>query len=138
MQPQAGETLEVMDGQEQHLGWMALESDDAGLLSGRFTPGPHYAAVQPLFRAFEEAVELQGLSAVDRLDARLASLGLQLRSAINAVPIPVHDVQIWSDGGMTCRVGGPLVRPLNGTPSGNEASTAGEGVSVGNSRASRT
>jgi hypothetical protein len=131
MQPQSGETFQLVDAQQRRLGWMALESNDGGLLSGTFTPGPDYPAVRPLFRAFEEAAELQALSAVDRLDATLASLGLRLCPQGGASPVPVHDVQIWSDGGMTCRVGAPAPVPLNGSPPGSQAATGGEGAVAG-------
>jgi hypothetical protein len=91
-----------------------------------------YPTVQPLFRAFEEAVELQALKAVDRLDTTMASLGLQLGMPNEAERVAVHDVQIWSDGGMTCRVSTTARVPLNGSPAANRAASLGEDESIGN------
>ena len=57
---------------------MTIESNEDGLLTGTFTPGPAYPAVESLFRAFEEAADAQALSAVDWFRAKIAALGLQL------------------------------------------------------------
>jgi hypothetical protein len=40
--------------------------------------GPAFAAVERLFRAFEEAVNAQALGVVDKLDIAIGRLGLRL------------------------------------------------------------
>jgi hypothetical protein len=57
-----------------------------------------------VFRAFEEAVNSQALAVVDELDAAIATLGLHLRSPDSPQRLDIHDVQIWSDGGITFRM----------------------------------
>ena len=115
------QTLELVDSQKRRLGRMTLENSSEGLLEGTFTAGPDYPAVGPLFRALEEAADLQALSAVDRLDAQIAALGLHLLSSDGAVQLPAHDVQIWADGAMTCRVSQPSL-PRNGSYAANQPS----------------
>jgi hypothetical protein len=122
MKPKPGQALELVDAQGRHLGRMTLEGGREGLLEGQFTPGPDYPAVESLFRALEEAADAQALSAVDRLDAKIASLGLHLRSEGGASPVPVHDVQIWADGAMSCRVSPSAPPPFNGSYAANRAS----------------
>lgn len=123
MQPKPGQALELMDAGGRHLGRMTLAGGTDGLLEGTFSPGPDYPAVESLFRAFEEAAEAQALSAVDRLDAKIADLSLQLRSQDGAVQFPIHDVQIWVDGAMTCRVTAPESPPFNGSPQARRAAS---------------
>jgi len=57
-----------------------------------------------LFQDFEAAANLQALSAVDELDTEIAALGLHLRTPDGSQRIKIHDVQIWSDGDMTCKL----------------------------------
>ncbi len=59
----------------------------------------------PVFQEFEEAVNGQDLGVVERLDSGIAALGLHLRSPEGSLLTDVHDVQIWSDGGISCRIG---------------------------------
>jgi hypothetical protein len=122
MQPKPGQVLELVDAQRRRLGRVALEGSKEGRLEGTFTPGPDYSAVASLFHALGEAADLQALSAVDRIDAQVAALGLQLRSQDGAAHSPVHDVQIWADGAMTCRMTPPASPPFNGGRPTNQAS----------------
>jgi hypothetical protein len=50
-------------------------------------------------------VDTQALSVVDELDAAIAALGLHLHTPSDSQHRAAHDVQIWSDGSITCRVG---------------------------------
>jgi hypothetical protein len=61
--------------------------------------------VRQLFQEFEEAVNLQALSVIDELDTAITALGLHLQTPRDSQRLEVHDVQIWSDGSITCRVG---------------------------------
>lgn len=107
MQLHAGRTIDLIDGEGQQVGQIVIERSEDDLVFGKFMPGPAFPAVQHLFREFEEAVDLQALSVVDELDAAIAALGLHLRSPDSLQRAEIRDVQIWSDGGITCRVGSP-------------------------------
>lgn len=98
--------FDLVDARQRRLGRMTVERDGGGLLVGTFAPGPDFPAVSPLFERFEEAAESQALAAVERLDAEINALGLHLRRPDGSGRVEVHDVQIWSDGGMTCRHAG--------------------------------
>jgi hypothetical protein len=98
------------------------------LVFGKFAPGPAFSAVQHLFLEFEEVVNLQALSVVDKLDTAIAALGFHLCSPRGLQRIEIHDVQIWNDGNITCRVGNP---PLSAAEKDREVAhstqtTAGE------------
>src|SRR5262249_58848003 len=81
-----------------------LDQVAGGVLWGQFHPGPGFAAVAPLFRAFEEAADQQALARVDELGRSIAALHLQLTPPGGGEAVAVHDVQIWSDGGGACRL----------------------------------
>lgn len=105
MQRQAEHVLHLVDAQEHQVGQIVVERREANLVFGRFVPGPAFSSVQPLFQQFEEAVNCQALSVVDELDAAIAALGLYVHMPDDSQPIEAQDVQIWSDGSITCRVG---------------------------------
>jgi hypothetical protein len=105
MDLQSGQVLELLDAERRMLGRLTVEDQEDSLLTGHFAPGPSFAAVEPLFRDFEEAANAQAFRALDRIDAAITALGLRLRLPDAEHPIPITDVQIWSDGGMTCRLG---------------------------------
>src|SRR5687767_2091463 len=102
-----GHELLIQDAQQRTLGRMTLETVNGDLLSGTFAPGEAFVAVEQLFKDFEEAVNAQALRTVDSIDAAIAELGLRLTATDGSQSIQVHDVQIWSDGGISCRTGGP-------------------------------
>jgi hypothetical protein len=104
MQPQAGQVFQLLDAQEQLLGQVRVERTEADLVLGNFVPGPGFPAVQSVFLAFEKAANSQALAVVDELDAAIAALGLHLRSPDSPQRFDIHDVQIWSDGGITFRI----------------------------------
>jgi hypothetical protein len=107
MQLHVEQTLDLIDAEGRQVGQMVIERSEDNLVFGKFVPGPAFPAVQHLFREFEEAVDLQALSVVDELDTAITALGLHLRSPDSSQRVEIHDVQIWSDGGITCRVGSP-------------------------------
>jgi hypothetical protein len=100
----AEDLLHVIDADQRRLGTIKLEQIDDGLLFGAFTPGPDFPAVAAMFQKFEQAVNAQALSVVDKLDAEIAALGLRLCLSNKIECIKIHDVQIWSDGNFTCRL----------------------------------
>jgi hypothetical protein len=113
---QPGQTLPLLDTQHRQVGQITIEQLEGELLLGKFAPGPAFSDVEHLFRAFEQAVNHQALAKVDRLDAAIASLGLWLKPIDGSPPIPVHDVQIWSEGSISCRAAVPGLTPVTGGP----------------------
>jgi hypothetical protein len=105
MQLQIGQVVHLVDRQDQQMGQIEIERREENLIFGRFVPGPAFSTVQSLFQEFEEAVNLQALSVIDGLDSAIAALGLHLHTLSDSQRIEAHDVQIWSDGSITCRVG---------------------------------
>jgi hypothetical protein len=115
MEPQLGQRLELLDSQERALGQITLEERQGDLLLGSFAPGPDYAVVESLFRRFEEAVNAQALTAADRCEAAIDALGLHVRESGGMGKVDVTDVQIWSDGGVSCRLTGAAPSARNGS-----------------------
>jgi hypothetical protein len=113
MQLHAGDKLLLLDAQQHDVGHILLEGSEGGLLHGKFTPGADFAAVKDLFRRFEAAVDSQALSVVDELDTAIAALGLRLESVDRSQSVPIHDVQIWNDGNVTCRLCGSTLPGAN-------------------------
>ena len=93
-----------MDTEQQQLGQMQIERQEEALLYCTFVPGPAFPSVEQLFHEFEAAVEVQALHVIETLDATIATLGLHLQWPDTREPIAVQDVQIWSDGSITCRL----------------------------------
>jgi hypothetical protein len=111
----AEEVLILLDSQNRRLGQMTVDRREGGLLLGKFAPGPDFPAVRSLFCDFEEAVNSHALSVVDELDTALSALGMFLQSPDGTRRLTVHDVQIWSDGGITCRLSVPSPETTNGS-----------------------
>jgi hypothetical protein len=105
MQLQLEQVVHLVDRQEQQLGQIEIERREENLIFGRFVPGPAFSTVQHFFQEFEEAVNLQALSVIDELDTAIVALGLHLQTPLDSQRIEAHDVQIWSDGSITCRMG---------------------------------
>ena len=108
------ETLQLIDAKRRDIGEVSIDSKVEQLLTGEFAPGSHFSRVEELFQKFEEAVNVQALSIVDQLDKQIAALGLQLYSPDHGQSIKIHDVQIWSDGGFSCRLTLETARSANG------------------------
>ena len=89
------------DGRE--LGKVRIDRIEGDLVLGAFTPGADFDAVRPVFVAFEEAVERQVLSEVDRLDREIAAIQLCVRNGTEGAEA-VRDVQIYRDGGVSFRL----------------------------------
>ena len=99
-----GHSLDLMDTEQRQLGQMRIERQEEDLLYGTFMPGLAFPSVEQLFHEFEAAVEVQALHVIEPLDAAIAALGLHLQRSNAREPIVVQDVQIWSDGTITCRL----------------------------------
>jgi len=99
-----GHSVDLVDTKQRQLGQMRIERQEEDLLYGTFVPGPAFPGVEQLFHAFEAAVEVHALHVIETLDAAIAALGLHLQWPDTREPIAVQDVQIWSDGSITCRL----------------------------------
>lgn len=111
MQLCAEHIVELVDADQQQLGHMQIVRQEGALLVGTFQPGAAFRRVAQLFRDFEAAVDVQALHAIETLDTTIAALGLHLRDPVTLESIAIMDVQIWSDGGMTCRLGRESLAP---------------------------
>jgi hypothetical protein len=84
------------------LGSVEVESITDGRILGEFTPGPDYPQVEHHFLYFEELVDGCVLSLTDQAMAVID--GLEIVVELQAGNYPVHDTQIYSDGGFSCRL----------------------------------
>lgn len=84
------------------LGRVEVESITDGLILGEFTPGPDYPEVVHHFRYFEELVDGCVLSLTDQAIAVIDGLGVLIELPTGSYQ--VHDTQIYSDGGFSCRL----------------------------------
>ena len=98
-------SFQILDAHRRQVGEMVIERSEDKLLFGKFTPGRAFSDVEHLFREFEEAVSLQALRKIDELDAAIGTLVLYLRTSDGSQDLAIRDVQIWSDGSITCRLG---------------------------------
>ena len=115
MARQGKASFQLLDARQRQIGELVLERSEDKLLFGKFIPGRAFAEVQHLFREFEEAVNCRALRKVDELDATIDALGLHLQSPDGSQRLAIRDVQIWSDGGITCRLLGPALVEVNGS-----------------------
>ena len=115
MQLQAKQTVDLVTAEKRSLGQVVIERSEEDCCFGSFTPRSAFSAVQPLFRDFEEAVNLQALSIVDELDEAIRALGLHICLPDGSRRLTVEDVQIWSDGRISFKVDSPTAAHL-GTP----------------------
>jgi hypothetical protein len=83
---------------------MHVETVEDDLLLGTFTAGLGFAGVRQLFLDWEQAVEGMSLSIADGFEREIEALGVHIESGPLAAAVRVYDVQIWSDGGMSCRL----------------------------------
>jgi len=115
--------VEITDSLGRRLGTFVIDEQRDRLLLGAVIRGPDYPSVEPLFLEFEEIANDQILSLLDSAQEPIEKLGIRLSSADGARQWPVHDVQIWSDGGMSCRLTeGP--RPPDGGTEGTNGTAA--------------
>ncbi len=104
MQLQSEQVIQLIDRQGHQIGQIEIERREENLIFGRFVPDSAFSTMQHLFQEFEEAVDAQALSVVDELDTAIATLGLHLNMPGDSQCLEAHDVQIWRDGSISCRV----------------------------------
>ncbi len=120
MHMRADQKLILRDVRQRPLGQITIGRIEGDLVRGTFAPDAGFAAVARLFRDFEEAVDLQALARVDRLDAAIASLGLFLSSPDGTERLDIRDVQIWSAGSISFRRGVSSSNGFMGSTSANQ------------------
>ena len=104
MQVRTAQIVDLVDARQRQIGKIRIERQEEDLIFGTFSPGPAFSSVKQLFREFEEAVDVQALHVIDDLDTTIDTLGLHLRCLEVMEPIQIRDVQIWSNGSITCRI----------------------------------
>jgi hypothetical protein len=93
------------------LGRIAIDQVRDRRILGTFTPGPDFAAIEPLVREYEEIINDQIFSLLDEFAAKFEQLGLHLISADGQLIGPVDDLQIASDGGTLVQLGASAAPP---------------------------
>jgi len=97
-------SVQLIDAKQRNIGKVRIASKVEELLTGEFVPSSDFALVEELFGKFEEAVDVQALSVVEQLNQQIAAFGLHLYIPEFAQLIAIHDIQIWRDGGFSCRL----------------------------------
>ena len=113
MQVRTAQIIDLVDARQRQIGKIRIERQEDDLIFGTFIPGPAFSSVEQLFREFEEAVDVQALHVIDDLDTTIATLGLHLRCLEVMEPIQIRDVQIWSNGSITCRLCSQSASPID-------------------------
>jgi hypothetical protein len=106
----SNQELCLIDGQGRELGQVQIDRIQGDLVFGRFTPGPAYAQVEPLFAEYVAAANEQLLGIVGELDEKIARLNLHLSSAEPGDLPAIHDVQV-GHGTITFHVRSTLPSP---------------------------
>jgi len=94
----------LVDSTGRHLGDVFIERIEGNRLYARFCRVQGFSAVESLFLDWEEAVNDQMFSIVDRLSGRIDQLGLRLMSSDGVDVLEVSDVQIMNGHDLCCRV----------------------------------
>lgn len=103
--PMAALEMALWTADGRQLGQVRAFSVYAHRILGEFTPGPDYPSAEPLFRYFEELVNDQIISLMD--DAMADIDALEIIASVPEGEVAVRDVQIYSDGGFSCRLSEP-------------------------------
>jgi len=102
------EQLSLSDARGTVLGTITVEEVCGAAILGAFAPGPGFGAFAETFRRFDEHVEAGALAILPGIESEIAALGLCVaRPGEDAVPADV--VQIYSDGGFSCRPRVPVL-----------------------------
>lgn len=86
----------------RNLGQLQLESMTEKVCCGTFVEGPDFDSVRELFRELDDVVNNQLLANVDQVTDRIASLHPKL--FLSGTSIPIYDLQIYNDGGVSFRM----------------------------------
>jgi len=103
----AAKTMSVLLPSGVELGTVSIDDIEDGRISGEFASSPGFAAVESIFRFFTEVVEQQSFSYLDQVESEIARLGITICWKGHSDAHAVHDVQIYTDGGFSCRLLNP-------------------------------
>ena len=96
-------SFDLIDQSGHCIGRVWVKDDESDVVVGKFfRTGTEHEA---LFTEWQEAVEDQRLSDVDRLDRRIAELMITGIEVITGCRRAIHDLQIWPDGSTSFRFG---------------------------------
>ena len=98
------QTVRLIDSDGRHLGDVSLARIEGNRVFGRFSRGQDFAAVEALFRDWEEAVNDQMFTLVDRLSGEIDRLRLRLTSPDGSEQLQLCDVQLTNEYELCCRV----------------------------------
>jgi hypothetical protein len=114
-----GDQLTLTDASGTLLGGVDVAAIEHDHVLGTFCPLGTFAVVAGLFRRFEEHVEAAALAVLPEIERQIAALNLRIGRS-GEPSVPACDVQIYSDGGFSCR---PVV-PVGGNGSSAHRPTA--------------
>ena len=87
-----GDSIGLTDAAGRNLGTVRVEEVTALWVSGAFTPGPDFPAVELLFREFEELVDGQAISLLDEPMDAIAALGIRAADGLALAGIQIYPV----------------------------------------------
>jgi len=94
----------LVDAQATRLGAVTIRRIEGDRVYATFAATDDFSAVRQTFRDFEEAVNDQMFSEVDRLSQDIDALALRLASDDGSDFVALDDVQIMNDTDLSCRV----------------------------------
>ena len=103
----ATKTLRVLSPGRLDLGTVHIEDIKEGRIHGEFVPSEHFGTYEPIFRRYTEIVEEQAFTYLDQIESEIARLGITIQFDETDEPERVYGVQIFTDGGFSCRLLNP-------------------------------
>ncbi len=98
----------LVDAQERMLALIEIESMKGDVYCGQIIKNSFATEIQTIFDEFDEIVNGQMFSFLDEIEAKIHSLDLRVVEHLGYPPIPVNDLQISTDGGISFRVHFPI------------------------------
>jgi hypothetical protein len=103
----ATKTLSVLTPDRGIIGTVQISSIEEGRVHGEFIPAARFDEYEPIFRRYTEIVENQAFTYLDQIESEIARLGITIRFEETDAPERVYNVQIFTDGGFSCRLLNP-------------------------------
>ena len=103
----ATKTLNVLIPDHGVIGKVQIEEIKEGRIHGEFVPSEQFGEYEPIFRRYTEIVEGQAFTYLDQIESEIARLGITIQFDESDAPEHVYSVQIFTDGGFSCRLLNP-------------------------------